>query len=249
MPFIDELNKLAAEFARKHPDVSSEDGAKLAFVQPVFRLLGYNPNEPTEVSPEHTSGLGADQGPKVDYALLKDGKTVILVECKKMGASLDGKEVTQLSKYFTPATDAPIGILTDGLRWRFFSDLNEPNIMDGTPFFEFTMEGFSPEQGVQLEQFSRCKFNAASIRKIAVRLMDIAKLRKVLEGEYAHPSAGLINHFIAKSDIPKTHGKGAPGQRKYLAPLIQEAFTQLIAENQPLTTPASPSEEPIAQTP
>jgi hypothetical protein len=46
--------------------------------------------------------------------------------------------MSQLFRYFT-ASRVKFGVLTDGIVYRFFSDLEAPNRMDSTPFFEFSL--------------------------------------------------------------------------------------------------------------
>jgi hypothetical protein len=49
---------------------------------PFISALGYNVFDPIEVIPEFTADIGTKKGEKVDYAIIKDGKTIILFECK-----------------------------------------------------------------------------------------------------------------------------------------------------------------------
>ena len=95
-----------------------------------------------EVVPEFVTDVGSKKGEKVDYALLRDGQPVILFECKWCRADLDKEHAAQLSRYFT-FTEARFGILTNGIIYRLYSDLDRPNKMDAKPFFEFDMLDFT----------------------------------------------------------------------------------------------------------
>ena len=86
-------------------------------------MLGYDIFNPSEVIPEFTADIGTKKGEKVDYALMQDGNPVVLVECKKLGTKLSSQSVSQLLRYFG-VTEARVGILTDGIFYRFFSDLD-----------------------------------------------------------------------------------------------------------------------------
>ena len=90
LDFIDRIRELAKRFANRLPHIQTEEATKIALVQPfINHVLGYNVNDPTEVVPEFTADAGRRKGEKVDYAILKDGKPIILLECKQYGTELD----------------------------------------------------------------------------------------------------------------------------------------------------------------
>ncbi|HBL43185.1 MAG TPA: restriction endonuclease, partial [Planctomycetaceae bacterium] len=79
----------------------TEEATKNAFVMPFISALGYDVFNPLEVIPEFTSDVGIKKGEKVDYAITKDEKIIILVECKWSGADLDKVHASQLYRYFS----------------------------------------------------------------------------------------------------------------------------------------------------
>jgi predicted type IV restriction endonuclease len=105
---------------------------------PFINALGYNVFDPTEVTPELIADVGTKKGEKVDYAILINGKPLILFECKWCGSSLDNEDASQLYRYYS-ATQARFGILTNGIVYLFYSDLDSKNVMDATPFLEFNL--------------------------------------------------------------------------------------------------------------
>ena len=104
-------------------------------------MLEYNVFDPTEVVPEFTADVGTKRGEKVDYAVMKDGNPIILFECKKVGSNLASEQTSQLYRYFS-VTTARFGVLTDGIIYRFFTDLEDSNKMDSKPFLEFDLSDF-----------------------------------------------------------------------------------------------------------
>lgn len=60
----------------------TEEATKNALIMPFLAALGYNVFDPTEVLPEFTCDIGTKKGEKIDYAILSDGKPIILIECK-----------------------------------------------------------------------------------------------------------------------------------------------------------------------
>ena len=69
-------------------------------------------------------------------------KPKLIIECKKIGDPLGKASISQLFRYFT-ALRVKFGILTDGISYQFFSDIDTPNIMDSAPFFEFNLLAYT----------------------------------------------------------------------------------------------------------
>ena len=185
--------------------------------------MGYSIFDPTEVVPEFTADVGAKKGEKVDYALMQDGEPAILIECKIFGNNLEETEISQLLRYFS-TTDARFGILTDGIVYRFFSDLDQPNVMDTKPFFEFNMLDFS-EAGVEgLKRFTKAAFNLDEIVDAARELKYTTEIKRVIAQELDSPSDEFV-YFIVKRVY-----KGLATQtiQKQFGSLVRHAFVQFI---------------------
>lgn len=143
MDFIDHIQALAARVSKQVDRLATEEATKNALVMPFINALGYNVFDPSEVTPELTADVGVKRGEKVDYAILKDGQVIMLFECKSVGTDLDKVTPSQLFRYFT-VTRARLGVLTNGVVYRFFSDLEELNKMDSKPFLEFNLLDIQP---------------------------------------------------------------------------------------------------------
>src|SRR5450830_167660 len=129
MDLVDQLRALSSRIALTKDMVSTEEATKNAMVMPFIQALGYNVFDPTEVTPELVADIGTKKGEKVDYAILRDGDPIMLFECKKCGADLHINHASQLFRYFH-VTESRFGVLTNGLRYKFFTDLEQPNKMD-----------------------------------------------------------------------------------------------------------------------
>lgn len=133
------LNELS-KVVRDHREVLlTEEAAKNALVMPFLRALGYDVFNPGEVVPEFTCDIATKKGEKVDYAICQGGKVSMLVECKPANAELSIKNAGQLFRYFS-VTEARVALLTNGVVYRFFSDLDAPNKMDERPFFSCQLD-------------------------------------------------------------------------------------------------------------
>ncbi len=138
MDLIDRLRELSTRMTKIVDHLQTEEATKHALVMPFISALGYNVFDPTEVIPEFTADVGTKKGEKVDYVIMREGKPVILIEAKTATCNLDTAHCSQLYRYFS-VTDARFGVLTNGIHYRFFSDLESPNKMDARPFLEVDM--------------------------------------------------------------------------------------------------------------
>ena len=121
---------------------------------PFFRALGYDTTDPTEVVPEFTADIGTKRGEKVDFAIVKDKSPVMLFECKWCGTELSNEHTSQLYRYFG-VTETRFGVLTNGIVYWFYSDLEQPNKMDSKPFLEFNMLDIKEPLVEELKKFTK----------------------------------------------------------------------------------------------
>jgi predicted type IV restriction endonuclease len=89
MDFADKIRELALNLPKQVPHIQTEEATKNALIMPFIAALGYNVFDPTEVTPELHADVGLKRGEKVDYAILRDGKPILLFECKWHGADLN----------------------------------------------------------------------------------------------------------------------------------------------------------------
>ena len=223
MDFIDEVRTRSGRFAKRIEHLETEEATKSALVLPFIQMLGYEIFDPTEVVPEFTADVGTKKGEKVDYALIQDGKPAILIECKKYGSNLDEAEISQLLRYFT-VTAARFGILTDGIVYRLFSDLDQPNVMDTKPFFEFNMLDFTDIQVTELRRFTKSAFAVREIVDAARELKYTTEIKRILAEELAAPSKEFVRFFLGRV----YQGRITPAARDQFGSLAKQAFAQFI---------------------
>jgi hypothetical protein len=197
MDLIDNLTELASRIQRQKDSVLTEEAAKTAFVLPFLQALGYDVFNPSEVIPELTADHGVKKGEKVDYAISLESKIVILIECKPIGADLEAKHAGQLYRYFS-VTDARFGVLTDGVRYLFFSDLEKENRMDDRPFLEFNLFQFGESQVEELKKFTKNSFNLDTIISTASNLKYHKALVSEIKSEFQSPSEDLVKLFTSR---------------------------------------------------
>ena len=189
-----ELQKRVSE----HREVLlTEEAAKTAFVMPFIQALGYDVFNPSEVVPEFTADVGTKKGEKVDYAVRSGGKVCILIECKTASVDLNINHASQLFRYFS-VTDARLAVLTNGVVYQFYSDVDNANKMDEKPFFSFSMEALRPADIKILEGFTKAAFDIEKIVQEAGNLKLQSLLRKELEKEFAEPSEEFVRLLASR---------------------------------------------------
>lgn len=193
MDFKDQVKQLSDRVAKMKEKILTEEATKNAFIMPFMNCLGYDVFNPLEVVPEFIADIGIKKGEKVDYAIMKDGNPVILVECKHWSADLDPHN-SQLFRYFH-TTPAKFGILTNGIFFRFYTDLVEPNKMDDKPFFEFRIDDMKEVQIEKLKEFHKSYFNLDSIINTASELKSMSEIRNLIVKEISEPSDDFTRYF------------------------------------------------------
>ena len=152
MDFKDQIKLLGDRVNKLKDQIATEEATKNAFIMPFLQALGYDVFNPMEVVPEYISDIGTKKGEKIDYAIMKDNTPCILVECKHIAQNLNLHD-GQLLRYFH-VSKAKFGILTNGLNYRFYSDLVEANKMDEKPFLEFNITEIKDNQIEELKKIS-----------------------------------------------------------------------------------------------
>jgi hypothetical protein len=163
---------------------------------PYLQALGYDVFNPLEVVPEFISDIGIKKGEKIDYAIFKDGKPTILIECKHWNQNLNIHD-GQLLRYFH-VSKARFGLLTNGINYRFYSDLVEANKMDEKPFLEFNLADIRDNQIDELKKFHKSIFDIDSIINNASELKYTNELKHILQQEFLNPSPDFVKHFAKK---------------------------------------------------
>lgn len=218
MDLANRLTELAGKTQQHREVLLTEQAAKTALVMPFINLLGYDVFNPSEVIPEYVADVGTKKGEKVDYAICIDGKLSILIECKPSTADLTINHASQLFRYFS-VTDARLAILTNGVTYKFFSDLDQPNKMDNQPFFSLSLDAVRKSDVRILESFTKAGFDIDAIVREASNLKLESLVRKELEGEMAAASEEFAR-MIAK--------RVYQGQ---VTSQVKDNFTRLIANS------------------
>ncbi len=199
MDFKDQIKLLSERVIKLKDNIATEEATKTALIMPFIQTLGYDIFDPTEVVPECICDIGTKKGEKIDYTIFKEGEPIILIECKhwKQDLSLHSG---QLLRYYH-VSKAKFGILTNGIIYRFYTDLVEANKMDEKPFFEFNLEDLRDSHIEKLKEFHKSYFDVDSILNTASELKYTNEIRNLIIKEIAEPSDEFVKYF-AKQVYP-----------------------------------------------
>lgn len=247
----EKLSALADRLDTVREQVLTEEATKTALVLPFIKELGYDIFNPAEVIPEFIADVGIKKGEKVDYAICINKSPIILIECKGIGAKLDSYS-SQLFRYFS-TTQARIAILTDGIEYRFFSDLSEPNKLDASPFFVFNLDRLKKNDSTRVTQFTKSEFNIEQVLSDAEDLQIKTAIRSHFAEELKKPSERFIKFFANPiHDGPMVHGvidKYRPlllaALDEYLANAVNDRLQSALQSNVPVANTAEPVQDDL----
>lgn len=196
MEFESSIANIATRIENLKDKVTTEEATKTSFILPMLSALGYDIFDPTVVVPEYTADIGKKKGEKVDYAIMKDEKPMILIEAKPHTQKLD-RHKTQLERYFN-VTECKFGLLTNGIEYRFYSDIEKPNVMDQSPFLVIDVLNLKERDVKQLEKFSNESLDIENILSMAGNKKYINGIKNIFKKEVAEPSDEMAKFYAAK---------------------------------------------------
>jgi len=196
MDFKDQIRQLSERVEKLQKQVSTEEATKNALILPFISALGYDVFNPLEVVPEFVADIGIKKGEKVDYAIIDKEEPTIFIECKTSGCKLDPHD-TQLFRYFH-TTKAKFAILTNGVEYKFFTDLVDPNKMDEKPFLTFDITKVRDNVIEELKKFHKSYFDVEEIFSNASELKYTNEIRTLMNSEIKTPSEQFVKYFISQ---------------------------------------------------
>jgi hypothetical protein len=196
MDFKDLIKQIAERADKLRNSLQTEEATKNALIMPFIQALGYDVFNPLEVVPEMTCDIGTKKGEKIDYAIFRDGVPIILIECKHWAQNLSLHD-NQLLRYFH-AAKVKFGILTNGITYRFYTDLDEPNRMDEKPFLEVSMLDLKEAHIEELKKFHKSYFDVHNILSSASELKYTSELKALLAQEFNAPASEFVKYFAKR---------------------------------------------------
>ena len=257
MDIVDKFRTLAETAENSRDRLQTEEATKNALVMPfIMNVLGYNVFDPKVVIPEFIADVGNRKGEKVDYAILNESQEVIfLVECKRIGDELSLKHAQQLIRYFH-SSSARIGVLTNGVNYEFYSDLDKPNVMDSKPFLEFDITHIRSHVIPEIKKMCRDQFDLDAVLSSANQLKYTNIIIKTLKSEFEKPDDEFVKYFASRAQdgayTQKVREQFTPlvtkALQRFLTTIVDERIASALSGHKPEAILASEPEDDSPQT-
>lgn len=195
MGFMDDLQKLSLQVNERKNHISNEEMTKHSLIIPFLQTLGFDVFNPLEIRPEYIADFGKKKGEKVDYAIFKDSQVIFFLEAKSVQENLNNHDA-QLSRYFNAVSEVKLAILTNGLEYRFYTDLENSNMMDEKPFYILDILNIKESDVQILNNFRKESFNKDSLMKYAEELVYTSNLNSILKDLLRNPSDDFVRLLI-----------------------------------------------------
>jgi len=200
MVFVDDIAKVSEQVRKRAELVTGEESTKMGLIVPFFSALGYDVFDPAEVIPEFVADFAtkkSGQFEKVDYAVAINGVIVMVVEAKardKKPEAHDG----QLKRYFNGLIATRVAVVTNGIEYRFFTDLRHDNVMDDEPFFSFNVLEYDSKNLENLKFFHRDNFDSAIIKRHAEEMVYLKGMTQLVDNLLRSPSDEFIRFLVGQ---------------------------------------------------
>ncbi|MGC4130614.1 MAG: type I restriction endonuclease [Bergeyella sp.] len=225
MELNSQLKALAEKIENLKQHIDTEESTKHAFVLPFINILGYDTFNPTEVIPEFTADLGLKKGEKVDYAIFQNGEPILIIECKHWNSELNVHNSSQLFRYFH-TTKTRFALLTNGIVYKFYTDLVDANKMDEKPFLEFDVTKLKNSTIREIEKFHKSNFDIDKIIGNASVLKYTSELKQLIENEVQNPGSDFVKYFASQIYSRRLTANVLEEFRE----ITQKAFSQYISD-------------------
>ncbi|MGI5880667.1 MAG: type I restriction endonuclease [Syntrophomonadaceae bacterium] len=258
MDFKDKIIQFSKRVQSMKDQIQTEEATKTALIMPFFQMLGYDVFNPMEFVPEYTADVGIKKGEKIDYAIFLDGELSILLEAKAVTEDLE-KHGSQLFRYFA-TLPARFGILTNGIIYKFYTDLDAPNKMDDRPFLEFNLLDIKDNLIPEIRKFERNTYNCDTILTSATELKYTSEMKKILSEEMANPSDEFVRFLLkdiypglkTQTVIDRFKDTASKAFHQFVTDILNDRFKAIIGSPVASDTAATsesetPDSEPISK--
>ncbi|HWK60787.1 MAG TPA: type I restriction endonuclease [Eoetvoesiella sp.] len=221
---------------------ATEETTKQALILPLLDILGFSPYDPTKVKAEYGADFpGAKASERVDYALFSHGIPVMFIEAKAYAENLTN-HCPQLSRYYNATPEVAVAAITNGREWRFFTDLENRNIMDSTPFLIIDFETDTDDVEEHLERFHYDNLEPGTLRALAEENVYLTAFKAAITAALRDCDLDFVRYVATRANTQRTMTS------KFLEsiqPIIKQAVAQSISE-MVATSLSTPEAAPIA---
>jgi predicted type IV restriction endonuclease len=192
--FVNAIKKSLSKFDFSKLDERCTNEAQTRFnlIEPILEVLGYSRID--DMATEINAGWGK-KNDKADIGLIVTGKVPeIIVECKKFGMKLTDKEASQLNNYFMNTKNSKLGILTNGIEWKFYcqNEATKETKLFEIPFLVLDFTEIDNDLLENLSLFHKNNINLNEIHKDAQEFYFLEGFSDALACELSEPSDDFV---------------------------------------------------------
>jgi len=239
---MENLNELLASTLEKIKEhrtdyERSEMAVRYQIVDPMLKVLDWDPAEPRDVQPNMSTEEGVP-----DYSLMKNGKRILFVEAKKMSVDIEQREViNQLGKY-SYGEGTKYGVLTNGAVWILIRSFEEGIPLTGRIVWKIDLE--NEESPAVLRKITTIsKTNIEHIEVLVRKVQILDEIWRSLLDQPEEMIKGLMP--VVKSIITQ----GYPDYQfedTEIEDLLKERVKEIISGPSQEETPTEESGEPVS---
>ena len=235
--FQERLHAHSEHIQRMSTLCTTEETTKQALILPLLDILGFSAYDPRKVKAEYQADFkGVKSGERVDYALFCDGKPVMFIEAKAYIEDLDN-HCPQLARYFNATPEVSVCAITNGKEWRFFTDLNNKNIMDDDPFLTIDITTLNELDIAQLYQFRHDQFQPEALRSLAEESVYLSAFTEAITTSLKEADTDFIRYIATRARVQRTlTQKFLESMQPLVKQAIQTAVSSMVVSG--LNTPA-----------
>lgn len=245
MGFSEDILRHAEHAKMRVPHIRGEEATKHALVVPLLQVLGYEVFDPREVQPEYTADFAkkkSGQLEKIDYAVWLNGKPVLFVECKSVDVDLEDHD-GQLARYFNATPTVRVAVLTNGIRLKVFGDLQQPNIMDASPWLDVDLTALKPAEIEALRRFRKVDFSPEELVTLAEEMVYFNAMTSFMRAQLREPTDAFVRYIAGEIGVGRVTQKVIERLNPILRKAMQTAILDHVAKSFADATP-TPSVAP-----
>lgn len=232
---VKDLKRSIAAFDLKQAIEQSDNEAKtrMYLVEPIFKMLRYNRGfEDGNLIPEYDADFANLKGRKVDYAIKFKNKVEIIIEVKKVSINLSDRHLRQLNEYFINTNESKIGVLTNGIEYKFYCRNNSRGAgLHPTPFYSFNIENIEGGSLDQIAEFYMTNIEIKSIITKAQELFFLEEFEEAFYKELSSPSRDFIRAIYTRMNGLRLNERTEKQIRELINSVsVESALEKLIVD-------------------
>ena len=117
-------------------------------------------------------------------------------------------------------------VLTNGVEYQFYTDLESPNRMDSKPFMVLDLGDLDESLLPELRKLTKASFDLESVIDAAEKLKYIGAIKRTLAEQFQEPEDEWVKFFAGRV----YDGAFTKRAREQFTPLVQEAATAFLED-------------------